>query len=68
MRIKRILIAGFVCAVAAAAGSGHYAHAQTEAIRSKGNIVLWEGNEAAVYAGDIRYLQDELDRLFAELH
>lgn len=66
MRIKRILTAGVVC-TAAAVGSRHYAQAAPEGIRSNGSIVYEDGDEVAVYSEDIRYLQNEMNRLFEEL-
>ncbi len=65
-RSGTLVLVGAVCASGLLLGAGGSARAEEEAIRSRGNLVLREGEEVAVYAGDIRYLQEELDRLYAE--
>lgn len=62
-----LALAGAVCALGVSLGAKGSVLAEEEAIHSKGNLVLREGQETAVYASDIHYLQEEMDRLYAEL-
>ena len=64
---RMLLLAGAVCALGFVTGAQGSVRAEEGAVRSRGNLVLREGEGVAVYAGDIRYLQEEVDRLYAEL-
>ncbi len=61
-----LALAGAVCALGISLGAKGSVLAEEEAIHSKGNLVFREGQEVAVYASDIHYLQEEVDRLYAE--
>ena len=65
-RSRTFMLAGAVCAAGLVFGAGGSARAEEGAVRSSGNLVLREGEEVAVYTEDIRYLQGELDKLYAE--
>ncbi len=67
MGTKKILLAGAACAVFAAVCGKQCAYAAADALHSRGNTVLQDGGGVAFYAEDIRYLQEELDRLFSEI-
>lgn len=58
-----VLLAAVVCVPTVAKASGH-------TIRSHGTLIIKDADDSKrveLYASDIQYLQDELDKLFNEL-
>lgn len=67
---KRILVISAVSIIVTAIVASHgyvNAAAVSNTIRSRGNLVLGDGDAMAIYSKDIQYLQDELDMLYREL-
>lgn len=67
--LKHVFVFGAALAIVTAANKPYEAKADTK-INSRGRVIYKsaDGEEMIqLYASDIRYLKDELDRLFAEL-
>lgn len=67
MRKKISVICAVGIMVTATAASRNYARAESNTIRSYGNLVFGDGSRTAVYSSDIQYLKGELDGLFGEI-
>lgn len=65
---KKILTICAVSIIATALVTNHdYVKAESKTIQSRGNLVLRDGSQMAIYSSDIQYLKEELNRLFGEI-